>query len=174
MSEDTNWEQAYYNLLYDEHEEIEGYQCIIAQYEREGAAPELRKQIEGQASWIRCLREEKAQLSADLARVTAERDHANTCFTGLATGSAPMPDTMREEFERWLTATQHRPLLDNWGAEYKRAFLIQTWQAACRAQAKRDAEICRSLCNRALNANDTFSIPFAEDCAEAIEKGAGL
>jgi len=77
-------------------------------------------------------------------------------------------DRMREDFEEWATGTFHRSIQD---IEIMDRSLWPNWQAACRAQAKRDAEICR---NRS-NTTDVGNLADEDDiCAELIEKDAGL
>jgi hypothetical protein len=89
----------------------------------------------------------------------------------------PNTDRMREEFEAHvdndLKLSVTRYPLDEpvYAGEYlyeKVRIAWKTWQAACRAQAKRDAEICREL------AISSRHSAYGDDCAEAIRKEAGL
>ena len=80
----------------------------------------------------------------------------------------PSNDRMRDEFEAWIIL---RPLHCDAIAP-----LFEAWQAACRARAKRDAEICRKLTPIIVRTHDaTLSWPAQhDDCAKEIEKDAGL
>ena len=71
----------------------------------------------------------------------------------------PNTDRMREEFEQHA----HYNLSVNLMADWKDT-LFEMWQAADRARAKRDAEICRQM----NYATSSFQ------CADAIEKDAGI
>jgi len=81
----------------------------------------------------------------------------------------PNGDRMRKEFEEWGNATLSvlwfgRLPDGRYGTPVIQG-LYEIWQAACRAQAKRDAEICRHY-------RDVRG--WAECCAEDIEMDAGL
>ena len=71
----------------------------------------------------------------------------------------PNTDRMREEFEAWY---ENDPDPD---------FPWNAWQAACRARAKRDAEICQSRLDLELSTEKSEE---ALRCAQEIKKEAGL
>ena len=86
---------------------------------------------------------------------------------------------MREEFEAWAKLKWSWVVPELYGVAW------DAWQAACRAQAKRDAEICQSERERAMSAqsgklndfSDTLLRHHAlacDTCAEAIEQDAGI
>lgn len=86
-------------------------------------------------------------------------------------------DPMREEFEAWYA--QLRVSKD--GDHSFRGWMHLTWQAADRARAKRDAEICRTKVGREADYGGRFGghgnfkgDKTGPECAIAIEKDAGL
>lgn len=96
----------------------------------------------------------------------AERDEAlknERRYEAVKTRSATMPnDRMREEFDLFRQSEEYP--VDGWA----KVLAWRVWQAAEKARAKRDAEICRAL-------DLPFGVPFTpEEFAEAIEEDAGL
>ena len=86
-----------------------------------------------------------------------------------------MNDRMREEFEAWWNALYKFP--ENANPDDKESWSL-VWQAACRAQAKRDAEMCRVQAEE-FNAESWDSARLSKEigamqCAIAIKKDAGL
>ena len=84
--------------------------------------------------------------------------------------SATMPDTerMRADMNAWLENEFERNLaLRLPGSKRAEAEYWPLWQAACRAQAKRDAEICRDHARYVGRSVGAYM-------AEQIEKDAGL
>lgn len=82
-------------------------------------------------------------------------------------------DRMRDEFRNWY----------NQSVVYMENSLpispsgIEIWQAACRAQAKRDAEICYTRSARVIDYDSKYTDAKreeAEDIATLIEKDAGI